>query len=338
MPFSKTNCQQYERPTCLATSDRGLFNDSDAILFHGRALNSKDLPPPSWRRPHQHYIFYLHESPAHTDLSVLRDNHFKNYFNRTMTYRRDSDIVDLYPYGRIKCNHMSTPKSKSLCLDFPLSSNSSTQDIFESTALTTKIDLTGKNRTVAWFSTNCWTDSKRESLVRNLSLHIPVDIYGRCSNNNLSCPQGKQEDECNLMLSRHYRFYLSFENSLCPDYVTEKLYRPLLWNTVPIVFGGSDYSLYLPSGSYIDAMNFTSPLELANYLKKLMVEDDLYLSYFHWKRQYVVERRPFEGICQLCRMISKPIPEEKVYSDIEAWWTGRLNNKTCFSPPASLVS
>jgi hypothetical protein len=53
---------------CLTTTDRGLLNDSDAVIFHGRDLHVEDLPPPGWRRPHQVFIFFLLESPVHTDL------------------------------------------------------------------------------------------------------------------------------------------------------------------------------------------------------------------------------------------------------------------------------
>ena len=61
------------------------------------------------------------------------------------------------------------------------------------------------------------------------------------------------------MLERQYKFYLSFENSLCPDYVTEKLYNPLLYSTVPVVYNGADYeSMMAPRHSYIDVRNFTS--------------------------------------------------------------------------------
>lgn len=60
------------------------------------------------------------------------------------------------------------------------------------------------------------------------------------------------------MLGKNYKFYLSFENSLCDDYVTEKFYNALLYNTVPIVFGGANYSKLAPKNSYIDVRNFTS--------------------------------------------------------------------------------
>ncbi len=325
----KAQCPNSGQFTCMTTHDRGFFNQSDAILFHGRNLDPNDLPPPGWRRPHQHFIFVIYESPVNTDLELL-GRHFNNYFNRTMTYRRDSDIVNLYLYGQIKCTKTS---SSSNCQDFPRNRGGNFQESYLP-QVPVKIDLSQKNRTVAWFVSHCATNSSREFLVNTLSRYIPVDIYGKCS--NISCTT---EEACNNMLRQHYRFYLSFENSMCPDYVTEKLYRPLAHDTVPVVFGGANYSQYLPVGAYIDARDFSSPLHLANHLKKLMVDDELYLSYFRWREKYFVEVTPLEGWCKLCQLAGDKNVKSKIYPDIEAWWAGTISNdKKCFSSPISLVS
>lgn len=62
------------------------------------------------------------------------------------------------------------------------------------------------------------------------------------------------------MLEKSYKFYLSFENSLCRDYVTEKFYQPLLYNMIPIVYGSANYSALYPelNSSYIDTRHFAS--------------------------------------------------------------------------------
>ena len=55
------------------------------------------------------------------------------------------------------------------------------------------------------------------------------------------------------------RFYISFENAICKDYITEKTFNALKLNTIPIVLGGVNYRAELPPGSFINAAQFVSP-------------------------------------------------------------------------------
>jgi len=116
-----------------------------------------------------------------------------------------------------------------------------------------------------------------------------------------------------------YKFYLAFENSLCPDYVTEKFYRALDKEVVPIVYGGADYSDYAPSHSYINIADFKSPKELADYLQLLDKNDALYLKYFEWRKDWEVVRRPLDGWCDLCAKLNGEEPT-KSYPDMAQWW------------------
>lgn len=88
------------------------------------------------------------------------------------------------------------------------------------------------------------------------------------------------------MLKKDYKFFLAFENSFCPDYVTEKLFKPLHYDTVPIVMGAS-YSSFAPPNSFIDVRDFQSPKQLADYLLLLDNSEDVYERYFDWKRKLI---------------------------------------------------
>ena len=72
------------------------------------------------------------------------------------------------------------------------------------------------HKIAAWLVSNCNTHSEREDYVTDLQEHISIDIYGQCGNHR--CPDN---DRCFEFLSKKYMFYLSFENSICQDYVTE---------------------------------------------------------------------------------------------------------------------
>ena len=55
-----------------------------------------------------------------------------------------------------------------------------------------------------------------------------------------------------------FQFHLSLENSLCKDYVTEKFWKVLPYNVIPIVLNGVDMSKIAPPHSYIDIKQFSS--------------------------------------------------------------------------------
>ena len=59
---------------------------------------------------------------------------------------------------------------------------------------------------------------------------INVTVYGKCSTS------GEKTEDAFKNLDNYY-FYLSFENSLCDDYITEKFFKMLKQNIVPVVMG-----------------------------------------------------------------------------------------------------
>lgn len=131
------------------------------------------------------------------------------------------------------------------------------------------------------------------------------------------CPEG---EDCYNYVAKNYKFYLSFENSHCRDYTTEKFYKALERDVIPIVYGGGNYSSLAPAHSYINIENFNSTKALANYLKKLEKDINSYLKYFEWKRNHDVHKRGLQTICKLCQMLNDPKLPVKVYEDIKYWW------------------
>ena len=82
---------------------------------------------------------------------------------------------------------------------------------------------------------HCETFSRRELYVNELTKYINIDIYGSCGNyfNQKGARVLKDpcknyidnKDECIHKLFNSYKFYLSFENSLCNEYITEKFWK-----------------------------------------------------------------------------------------------------------------
>lgn len=175
--------------------------------------------------------------------------------------------------------------------------------------------IENKTKTAAWFVSNCNdSPSNRQELVKQLQKFIKVDIYGKCG---LPCP--KRPKQCvNL---DHYWFYFSFENSLCADYVTEKVYSRIYQKAVVVVFNGADMNNFLPPHSYIDANSFKTPQELAEHLIYLMNHPEEYVKYFWWRKHYLISTWARIDYDKICDALNSPQVGDgrSSYSNMTAW-------------------
>lgn len=67
-----------------------------------------------------------------------------------------------------------------------------------------------------------------------------INTYGDCG--SFQYHKETSQDE---LLGTQYFFYVAFETSNDNDFVTNKILKAIHHNTVPIVYGGADYSRYL---------------------------------------------------------------------------------------------
>ncbi len=165
---------------------------------------------------------------------------------------------------------------------------------------------------------------------------LAVDIFGGCGNVKCDKPHHSKFDNCSRALEHDYKFYLSFENSLCNEYVTEKLFLRLDQNVVPVVMGKAQYDNGLtPPHSTINVADFSTPKELAKYLLWLDKNPEEYLSYFWWQDHYhvhITKNKP-ESMCDLCEKLHSKTEPPKVYEDMTEWWRngGECEEKTFWS-------
>ena len=269
---------------CIATYNKSLINIADALLFHGRDLEPKnnyranvlqDLRKTAPAK--QKWIFLSHETP-HWDVN----NVYKPYdgiFNWTATFSRDSDVFIPYK-GYFK---------------------------FDNPKEVTKINYPkGKTRLVAWAVSNCL--ETRQNYALELQRYINLTVYGYCGKNFKNHGDCRREQQSAVNVGScaqemaSYKFYLAFENAFCHDWVTEKYWRTVTQNIVPVVMGANyDKGAAIP-GSFIDVSDFNSIKELADYLLYLDKNDDEYNKYFAWKTKYGLERGSF--YCTVCHELN----------------------------------
>jgi len=117
----------------------------------------------------------------------------------------------------------------------------------------------------------------RVEFFHRLSRYQRVDSGGKLLNNiGGPVPGGFAGKRAWL---RKYKFHIAFENRALPGYVTEKLPDGLLAHTVPIYWGAPDVVNDFNPAAFINANDFASFDELAEYVAKVDKDPRLYLQY-----------------------------------------------------------
>ncbi|ELU18129.1 hypothetical protein CAPTEDRAFT_114338 [Capitella teleta] len=290
---------------CTFTSAQDALPTADAILFRGRYLPSVDNLPA--RLPHQKWIFYETEPPHKTWIFVNLTN-YNGMFNMTSTFSTDSHI----PQVRALSYHRDGRIFNKLHGE----------------------DFAAKKRKdvpVAWFASRCLTQSRREDYVKELQEHIKVDIYGKCGDKQ--CGSNTRNDDCDetlLNAQGSYKFYLSFENCLCDDYVSEKIWKVMNLNVIPVVMGGVEYSNIMPKDSFIDVRDFNSAKDLAKYISYLKNNDTAYNAMLRNKASLRgVSLKPHKSTgCKICQRLHETKGQVSVVHALDAFWGSRR----CLSP------
>ncbi|KAL6435225.1 hypothetical protein ACFW04_005357 [Cataglyphis niger] len=295
---------------CTLSYDEKDLHRADAVVFHLHFTKSpSELPMRS--RMDQRWIFLTDESPLHTFLhGKQRLSDYDGLFNWSMSYRMDSDVP--VPYGRT----------------VRISDDVSNKNVrhWDAIVRTTKIKL------VAVMGSNCGDHNGRWFYVKTLKslLGDNLDILGKCLDGNRTICPGHFDRDCAALNA--YKFYLSFENSNCREYLTEKVF----WNAysklaVPIIMGASRYDCrrLLPPHSFLHTDEFASADALADYLKYLDRDHKRYIKYHEWRDHYRVfnEHGYFGSIsrhyCRVCEALHYNSIAPKVYTRLEDFWNKR---------------
>lgn len=323
---------------CTFSTTRSLENQeaADAIVFHMPNFHWDGYKTPTMRKAHQNWVFMSYETATNVRERARHSSRqqgekfllgstyppidwarLRGIFNRTFTFRSDSDAVA--KHGEIA--HLKTTEAEGRTAPV-------WTDRFDRyTAQNWNISNNREKAPVIWFVSHCRSHSGRDRYVRRLAKRIGVHIYGGCGtktcgqDRRLRNPYTVERDPCFDLVAREYKFYLSFENDICTDYITEKAFNALQLDTVPVLLSGASLSTLLPPGSVIDALS-RSPEQLADHLYSLLADEQAYQAHFTWRKHFSVQsHQSVPSPCDLCQALhSTEWSKPKTYPDMATWF------------------
>ena len=301
---------QCKHSNCRVTTDKLEFHSADVVVFTMKQMiqfASRKAKPISKHRAKQYWVLNSKESSAYSYNHMHPE--WNTMFNITATYRTGSTIK----------TH-----------DFQLIIVKRNQQ------LPSQDYSAGKSRDMVAYVSNCESMGyNRLELMKAIATgNFTFDLFGKCGmkppceDNLLFHNDYSSHGNCSHYNSR-YRFFFSFENSLCTEYITEKFWSVLESDDyiIPIVMGGismNDYYNVAPPNSFIHMENFTSVAELQRHLRKLINDPTAFNSYHKWREEFeIIHKDPLHA-CELCRIANEK-PNMPAAKDWAKWWNNPLN-------------
>ena len=263
--------------TCKLALGQLHTSGADIAMFDEHSLDQFFTPPK--KGSHERWAFVSKEAQNHIYKAPLAA--WDGFFNYSVTYVRETEAT-YYSFR----NHI-IPRKIAVAQDFAAKY---------------------ANRTLRalWFVSHCkdrWKLHKvwsaRVEYVQELSKYIPIDIY----THHHTCRRqlGSLIKNTTQPMLTQYMFYLSFESTLCRDYISEKFWKVLeaFGPTIPVALGGlsiEEYEYVAPPNSFIHVKNFSSPKALASHLKFVAEDADAFRYYHQWRNKYYLpEKKKIEG-------------------------------------------
>ncbi|EGT60447.1 hypothetical protein CAEBREN_09293 [Caenorhabditis brenneri] len=290
---------------CVIDTNRHQIESADAVVFHAADLSR--FPLPVSRKPNQVFVFNSMETPDNSGRFAVPDS----FFNWTSTHLYSSDAI--HKYGSFLI-----PTQIAESRGFKVQS----YYVQPKRLQKTKSGIFG-------LISNCHTTSKRELALLALQKHINITIGGKCATDDRLksiCPPGV---EC-LDVFEQYPFYIAIENTVCNDYVTEKIWSRISVPSIPIVMRRRVYKNILPPKSFIAMDDYRNPIEMANHLRALEANATAYAEYFDWRQKGSWTSAPWNspgyrnGVCRVCELLWKAKSNEtepyKSYKNVWKWF------------------
>jgi mannosyltransferase OCH1-like enzyme len=234
---------------CRWTTDRRLFDQADAVVFHIPDLEDiHNLVKPSG----QIWVAWSQECELH--YPQITDSNLIRRFDLTISYKRHSDIPNPYYGVDMLRTFQSPPHPKT------------------------------QSAPAVLFLSSPFNQSGRYEFLDELMRYLKVHSYGnQLKNMSLENDRGTRDK---LAVIANYKFTLALENAVAPDYVTEKFFDPLMVGSVPIYLGAPNINEFAPGKHcFINAADFESPQALADYVIKLDADDAAFNEYLAWRSQ-----------------------------------------------------
>jgi hypothetical protein len=309
---------------CKYTCDKsaGVLDKASALIFHQRDLehelvsqfksntddwlrNTKQFPFRSVqeklkRNPNAVWILWNDEAtPINKSFNKLSP-----FFNWTLSFRTNSEVYE-GSYGFFENRNPVKPEQLRLAKTA----------VYEN-------EFKKRKNSILWFVNNCL--KSRLQVAFDISKFYPVTVYTSCvlddteqalyPNLRLVRDKCDKDSSCEKTQFSQHKYYLAFENTNCSDYVTEKIWKALGGGMIPIVYQPSRESygrLGIPDKSFVHMEDFGfSAKSLADYLRRVDGNFDLFYEYVKWSRVYLRVRFQNEHtephrMCQMCRKLNE---------------------------------